>query len=124
MEQRVSFVKKQEINKNYGLNKSTKDFNSTIELKFDTEVVDFWSGSVGRQAIGNEIILVLLKDGTVEYIPLYDAIKNNNVKSYGKIEGINGIVRLGGVSFSGNDGFGHNSPSFYDLFERLLKVFN
>ena len=121
----------EEINKKYALNKSRNDFNSTIELKFNTEVVDFWSGSVGGQAIGNEIILVLLKDGTVEYIPLYDAIKNNNVKSYGKIEGRNSIVRLGGVSFSGNDGFGHISPcaiksdgSFYDLLERLLKVFN
>lgn len=119
----------EEINKKYALNKSSNDFNSTIELKFNTEVVDVCNTTVGGQAVGSEVLLIMLKDGTVEYIPLYNAIKNNNIKSYGKVEGINDIVRIGSVSFSGNDGFGHISPcaiksdgSFYDLGERLLKV--
>lgn len=118
-----------DINKYYGFNKTSNDFGSTIELKFDTDVVDVCSASVSSQAVGYEVLLVLLKDGTVEYVPLYEAIKNNNIKSYGKIDGITDIVRIGKVSFSGNDGYGHISPcaikadgSFYDLFERLFKV--
>ena len=35
-----------------------------------------------------------MDDGTVEYVPLYDATKNHDFKSYGKLEDIKNIIRL------------------------------
>ena len=118
----------EEINKMYYLNKSSNDFSYPIKIKFDKEISDLCISSLGFQAVGYEILLILLKDGTVEFIPLYDAIKNNNIKSYGKIEGITDIARIGSVEFRGSEGGGFGAPcaiksdgSFYDLSNRLSK---
>lgn len=39
-------------------------------------------------------LFILMEDGSVEYIPLYDAIRDNNIKSYGKINDIENITNL------------------------------
>ena len=122
-------VNVEEINRMYNLNKSSNNFSYPIELKFDKEISDLCISSLGFQSVGYEILMILLKDGTVEYMPLYDAMKNNNIKSYGKIEGITDIARIGSVEFKGSEGGGYGAPcaiksdgSFYDLSKRLLKV--
>ena len=33
-----------------------------------------------------------MEDGTVEYMPLAYAIKNNDFRSYGKLEGVENVV--------------------------------
>ena len=121
----------EEINKLYNFNYSSNNFDMPINIRFEKDVVDLCVSTLGGQSVGYEVLIILLKDGTVEYIPLYNAIKNNNIKSYGKIEGITDIVRIGTVKFKGTEFGGFMAPcaiksdgSFYDLLERLLKVFN
>ena len=99
-----------------------------INIRFEKDVVDLCVSTLGGQSVGYEVLIILLKDGTVEYIPLYNAIKNNNIKSYGKIEGITDIVRIGTVKFNGTEFGGFMAPcaiksdgSFYDLSNRLSK---
>lgn len=55
-------------------------------------VVDVLVASFG-QAGGYEVVFFLMDDGTVEYIPIGRAIREG-FHSYGKIEGIEGVVRL------------------------------
>ena len=119
----------EEINKLYNFNYSSNNFDMPINIRFEKDVVDLCVSTLGGQSVGYEVLIILLKDGTVEYIPLYNAIKNNNIKSYGKIEGITDIVRIGTVKFNGTEFGGFLAPcaiksdgSFYDLSERLKKI--
>ena len=118
----------EEINKLYNFNYSSNNFDMPINIRFEKDVVDLCVSTLGGQSVGYEVLIILLKDGTVEYIPLYNAIKNNNIKSYGKIEGITDIVRIGTVKFNGTEFGGFMAPcaiksdgSFYDLSNRLSK---
>lgn len=79
---------------------------STIIISgFSGKIKDFFYAKFG-QAGGSEQLLFLMTDGSVEYMPIYDAFKNNNIKSYGKIEGLKNIVDFHQVSSSSysNDG--------------------
>ncbi len=60
---------------------------------FDTQVIDVSLASYS-QAVGDELLLFLMKDGTIEYLPLRKAAQTNNFKSYGKIENIKDVVRI------------------------------
>lgn len=42
-----------------------------------------------------------MKDGTVEYVPVYNAYKTSNYNSRGKISGVTDIVYIGNVSANG-----------------------
>lgn len=68
---------------------------------FSEEILSILLDSLGHQAAGGEVILFLMSDGTVEYIPLEKALKtgNDNIKSYGKIMGVEDIVRLSTARF-------------------------
>ena len=118
----------EEINKLYNFNYSSNNFDMPINIRFEKDVVDLCVSTLGGQSVEYAVLIILLKDGTVEYIPLYNAIKNNNIKSYGKIEGITDIVRIGTVKFNGTEFGGFLAPcaiksdgSFYDLSNRLSK---
>lgn len=90
----------------YGL---TTDKTSTESLTDfgpnNTEVVDVLACGFG-QAAGKETILFLMKDGTVEYIPLRKAFANNNFKSYGKLSGVENVIKLLPVSVNNRHGAG------------------
>lgn len=60
---------------------------------FNGQVVDVYSGLIGQDATG-EVAVFLLEDGSVEYIPLYNALKTQNIKSYGKINGVEDVVKF------------------------------
>lgn len=60
---------------------------------FDKDVVDIIIYSDGMD-IGSYTLLYLMSDGTVEYTPLYDALRNQTFKSYGRLEGIEDVVRF------------------------------
>ncbi len=60
---------------------------------FSGEIKDFFYAKFG-QAGGYEQLLFLMADGSVEYMPIYDAFEKNNIKSYGKIEGLKNIANF------------------------------
>lgn len=87
---------------------------------FQGEIVNVISTGWGQTA-DYSTLLFLMKDGTVEYVPVYNAYKTSNYNSRGKISGVTDIVYIGNVSANGycepiamkSDG------SFYILSEML-----
>ena len=67
---------------------------SNIEIKFtDKKVQNIYFMGAG-QSVTSFCLFFLMDDGTLEYMPLAYAIKNNDFRSYGKIEGIENITYL------------------------------
>ena len=65
----------------------------TYELDLPQTVADVFISGAG-QMLGSERILFLLADGTVEYIPVKEAVATKEIKSYGKLEGLSNIVKF------------------------------
>lgn len=91
-------------------------------ITFSQGVIDVFTGGFG-QSVGGEVVFFLLEDGTVEFMPLHDALLNDRYESYGKVEGVENVVRLTtvGVNYQNYIG-GHVTTiairadgSFYDL---------
>ena len=116
------------IKKMYNIDNGSTYLNINV-TGFSGEILDILVDSIGEhQAVGGEVILFLMSDGTVEYVPLEKALKNggNNIKSYGKVQGVSDIVRLSTVRianiYNGETVGGHANPvaikadgSFYDV---------
>ncbi len=92
---------------------------------FDGEIVDIYLGGFG-QAAGYEILFFLMKDGTVEYMPLRKIAQTGEFKSYGKIKNVTNIVSIQNASSGVPNGGGwvttvafNNEGKFYDLSESL-----
>lgn len=67
---------------------------------FGGEIVNVISTGWGQTA-DYSTLLFLMKDGTVEYVPVYNAYKTSNYNSRGKISGVTDIVYIGNVSANG-----------------------
>lgn len=79
------------------LNLKVSENNAEITVNgFSNEILDIYIDNLGHQAPDSEIILFLMKDGTVEYLPIVKALEKNSksVKSFGKVKDVNGVVRL------------------------------
>lgn len=84
----------------YGLD-GTKTGTEEVEItgvKAD-DVVDVIVAGFGNGVGGSEAILMQMKDGTVEYIPIKKAL-SEGFHSFGKIEGVEDIVRIRSVMAS------------------------
>lgn len=68
---------------------------------FGGEIVDVISTGWG-QTSDYSTLLFLMKDGTVEYIPVYQAYKTATYNSRGKIPGVTDIVYIGNVTANGH----------------------
>ena len=97
-------------------------------LNFDKNVVNFAIGSFGRTN-ESDMLFFIMEDGTVEYMPIITAIKNNSIKSYGKLEGVSDIVDIKCITESVPNGEGwtttaafNKSGKFYDLDNILSKM--
>ncbi len=80
------------INNKINVNSTLNSFSTEI-ANFSADVIDVYLGYMG-QGIGQETVLFLMKDGSVEYLPIKDAFKNNTFKSYGKLSSVNDIVEI------------------------------
>ena len=66
------------------------------QLTFEKEIKDIYFGGIGQDATG-DIILFLMSDGTVEYIPVYQALLSNKIEgltSYGVLPNITDVVKF------------------------------
>ena len=102
--------------KPYGI---TGDYNGEQEytLNFNSKITDVIFASDRIDAYSEKYIF-LLEDGTVEYIPLYNACKDNKIMSYGKIDNVKDIVHIQKGSYGTvNTVFAFKEDgTFYDLF--------
>lgn len=116
----------------YGINAPSGLSNSHQEVQisnFDKEISNIYICGFG-QAVGYETLLFLMKDGTVEYMPIIKSLKNQEYKSYGKIAGIEGIVAIAQGNCKPEFGGWHDifaikqDGSFYTLSTILEKTGN
>lgn len=108
-----------------------KVYEKRSEFSFDQEVSDFIIGGFGHEASG-DTMLFLMKDGTIEYVPIkkaYTGTVTEKVKSFGKIPGVEGIIKLYQVSASAPNAGGYVTVlaqkadgSFYDLTQSLSSI--
>jgi len=81
---------------------------------FSKKIVNVYIDGMG-QAIGQEVLLFLMEDGTVEYMPLHDSLVKQEFKSYGQIKSVSNIVDVvGGSAHSSIDG--GPGPGWYTIF--------
>ena len=83
----------------YGLNWDTTGIDENIyenkQITFEKEIKDVCFGLIGQDTA--DYILFLMEDGTVEYIPLYQALSTNGTDglvSYGVLQGIEDVVKF------------------------------
>lgn len=116
------------ITRNWGISNGTARSNQYTINNFSGKVVDIYVNGIGQDATGS-VALFLLEDGTVEYIPLYKALESNNIKSSGKISGVEDVIKFYSVGArpKGENSVGgfqtilaqKEDGTFYDLYENL-----
>lgn len=123
---------------NLGWSNVTDSYEEIKKISFDKNIKQIHIGGFG-QAVGRETIFYVLEDGTVEYTPVYDDLKNNwndsdnskKFNSYGKVKkienisyltGMNALAKYSEESYSGyyTTAAVRNDGSFYDLNEILF----
>ncbi len=84
----------------YGLNWDTTGMDEYTyedkQLTFDKNIKDIFYGGVGQDASG-DIILFLMDDGTVEYIPVYQALSTSGIDglvSYGALQVVEDVIKF------------------------------
>lgn len=92
------------VNETYALGWTVDSNNYTYdlhEITFNQKVTDIFFGGIGQDATG-DIILFLMEDGTVEYIPVKQALSKgiDNLRSYRTISGISDVVKFYQASVS------------------------
>lgn len=60
------------------------DANRVVDVK-----VGFFS-----QSVGNEVLLFLMDDGSIEYIPIANVAREHNFHSYGKVAEVEDILAI------------------------------
>ena len=113
---------------NKELNKYCYSEDKTGEQSFVVDNFDSKISAVEVFALGQGVVydtaFILMEDGNVEYIPLAYVVKNNEIRSYGKIAGVENVVRFimaesrpkddpvgGGITVLGQ----RDDGKFYDL---------
>lgn len=116
-----------EVKDIFGIKHTGREDTGTFEIKdIDaSRIVDLKIGSFGHLA-ENATVLFLMDDGTVEYIPLKTALRNGDIRSYGKLDGVDGVVRLSSVVTGGCTGYAtviaqKANGDFYDLVKIVEK---
>lgn len=119
----------------YGLESEKDRTDYDIDIKpFDsnTKVTDVYIQTIGVDST-YATIFYLMEDGTVEYTPLLKALKEGEFRSYGKLDGVEGVVKLYSIGFSLKDfptGGGitvvaqRADGNFYDLRQLIINTNN
>lgn len=77
---------------NYNSNAQSFTINNFSEDIIDIRIVSIFP------AVDGFVVVFLMEDGSVEYMPVYKVFENNGARSYGKLEGVEDIVKLYNVS--------------------------
>ena len=93
----IDWVKANNI---YGDVIKAKDKNEFLINNLDVNKVKSYKIISTYNAVGNEYVMFLMTDGTLEYIPIYKALTESEIKSYGKIKNVDNVVELVSASAS------------------------
>lgn len=68
--------------------------DASIKINTSGPVVDLLNGDFG-DGCGSDTLLLLIEDGTVEYVPIRKAVaKEGTIQTYGKVPGVEDVVKL------------------------------
>ena len=112
----------------YKINLESIEYDKDVLIDgFSKKVVNCYFGLTGQSVFGS-IMLFLMEDGTVEYIPVIEALQKNTFKSYGKIPNVENVIRFVNGGFGYKNGGGaltvfaiNKKGEAYDLTEQLRK---
>lgn len=93
----IDWVKANNI---YGDVIKAKDKNEFLINNLDVNKVKSYKIISTYNAVGNEYVMFLMTDGTLEYIPIYKALTESEIKSYGRIKNVDNVVELVSASAS------------------------
>lgn len=77
----------------YGIEGIDRNDRELINITFDKKISDIAIGESGRTVAG-DVLLFLLSDGTVEYLPIVDALTSRNFASHGQLAGVAEVVKF------------------------------
>ncbi len=77
----------------YGIDTGGRSDRQLAHINFDQPIADIALGESG-QTVGGDVLLFLMQDGTVEYMPIVKALTENRLESYGKMGGLTDIVKF------------------------------
>ncbi|MBR2989470.1 hypothetical protein IKF40_00860 [Candidatus Saccharibacteria bacterium] len=77
----------------YGVDTGGKTNRQLAHIAFDQPIADITLGESG-QTVGGDVLLFLMQDGSVEYMPIVKALRENRFESYGKMGGLSDIVKF------------------------------
>ena len=104
---------------------------ANVEIDFgDRKVQNVYNMGAGQSSLSN-FIFFLMEDGTVEYMPLAYAMKNDDFRSYGKIEGVENIIDMVPAYIAGGQGAGsgytvlliQEDGTAYDIGDQLHDIY-
>ena len=122
-----------DVKNSFGIDKP-----SNIDDDYQKVTIENLSGKVKEAyilcpglSIEYTTLFFLMEDGTVEYIPIYKALKSNVIKSYGKLNNIEGISFIEAGDAHNIEGGGTGTAfaikedgTFYDLRPILIDTGN
>ncbi len=80
-------------------NKSHSNTTETYTINFDKEITEVYLGDFGVTA-DLSTLFFLMKDKTIEYMPIRKATDTNNFVSYGKLPDVDGTIKFLSGGFS------------------------
>lgn len=80
------------VSEYYKINVARND-QETFDIKFDKPVADLTIGHPTVESSDN-ILLLLLADGTIEYVPIAEALQRRAIQSNGKLSDITDVVKF------------------------------
>ena len=72
---------------------SQQNIGTPYTIKLNNEISDIYLGGFGQDA-GEETLFFLMKDKTVEYMPIKKATEKDNFSSFGKLSGVDGVIKF------------------------------
>lgn len=80
------------VSQYYGISVARND-NETFTIDFGRNIADVTFGYATNLS-SDAVLLVLLDDGSVAYMPMAKALQGRNIKNYGKLEDLSEIVKF------------------------------
>ena len=83
----------QYVSEVYGLQTDRTDRETLLLSGLNTKVSDIIIAESGQTASG-DVLLMLFQDGTIGYMPIKKALENHDIRSYGRLGGLENVAKF------------------------------
>lgn len=92
----------------YGLEVERTDRETFLISGFNAKIADLIIAEIGQDASG-DILLILFQDGSIGYMPVKKALENRDLRSYGKVGGLDDVSKFYNAVVVGEDIDGYST---------------